>query len=358
MAVTEPESTQPAKEWQEPEPAQERQELSIGKRVGSWKTAASFAFAALIIVFVIIKGGIDPTLLWNKIRTINVGLYLSAFVVYYLTFPLRGFRWKVLLENAYKGDPNNPIKNISTRGLTEIIYISWFVNCVVPAKLGDLYRAYLAKLWVQISWVKTIGTIVAERIIDILVLVLLMAITGFIVFRSKLGHLDVVLLLGVALAVGAILILVIMKTQSARIQKWVPDRFRQRYIDFEDGALKSFRRIPFVLALTIAAWLLEGGRLQLVFLSLGLHVHISNVPFAPMLFCALGTAVLTTIPFTPGGLGLVEMGLGALIVYLGVPKFDAAAVVLADRVVSYYSVAFLGFIVYLLSKRSHFRQTG
>jgi uncharacterized protein (TIRG00374 family) len=74
-----------------------------------------------------------------------------------------------------------------------------------------------------------------------------------------------------------------------------------------------------------------------------------------MLFFALGTAVLTTIPFTPGGLGLVEVGLGSLLIYLNIQKADAAAVVLMDRVLSYYSIAFFGFLVYLVSKRSHFR---
>jgi uncharacterized protein (TIRG00374 family) len=69
----------------------------------------------------------------------------------------------------------------------------------------------------------------------------------------------------------------------------------------------------------------------------------------------LGTAVLTTVPFTPGGLGIVQAGLGGMLIYLGVPKPDAAAVVLMDGVLSYYSVAFFGFIVYLMSKRSHFR---
>jgi uncharacterized protein (TIRG00374 family) len=74
-----------------------------------------------------------------------------------------------------------------------------------------------------------------------------------------------------------------------------------------------------------------------------------------VLFFALATAVLTTIPFTPGGLGLVEAGLVGMMIYIGVPKVDAAAVVLVDRILSYYSVAFFGFVVYLLSKRSHFR---
>ncbi|MGI8968473.1 MAG: flippase-like domain-containing protein, partial [Chloroflexota bacterium] len=181
------------------------------------------------------------------------------------------------------------------------------------------------------------------------------AATGAIVFQSRLGKISLILWLGVGLAVVGIALLVAMKTMSARIRRVIPERFVDRYVAFEEGTLQSFRRLPLLFVLTVVIWTLEGGRLQLVFASLGLHAHITNIPFAPMLFLALGTAVLTTIPFTPGGLGLVEIGLGSLMIYLGIPKADAAAVVVVDRILSYYSIAFFGFLVYLLSKRSHFR---
>ncbi len=339
----------------EPTEGEAEQELSIGSRVGNWKTLLSFAFALVVFAVAIVKGGFDPHAIWDRVKHLNIWIFLSAFVVYYATFPIRGYRWKVLLQNAYRGTHAQAVDDMSVRGLTEIIYISWFVNCVVPAKLGDLYRAYLAKLWAHISWTKTIGTVLAERIIDILVLGLFMAATGFVVFHDKLGGVSKILLLGVALAIVGIAMLIVMKAFSERIRRIVPLRFQERYIAFEEGALQSFRRIPLLLGLTMAIWLMEGSRFQLVFTSLGITTHISTIPFAPVLFFALGTAVLTTIPFTPGGLGLVEAGLIGMMIYLGIPKVDAAAVVLVDRILSYYSVAFFGFIVYLLSKRSHFR---
>jgi uncharacterized protein (TIRG00374 family) len=245
---------------------------------------------------------------------------------------------------------------MSIRGLTEVIYISWFVNCVVPAKLGDLYRAYLAKLWARISWSKTIGTVLAERLVDLLVLSLLLSATGLVVFHNRLGKVSLILVLGVGLALAGIAGIVLMKLLSRHIRRLIPDRFEEKYGSLEEGVLYSFRRLPALLGLTSFIWLLEGVRFQLVFSSLGLHSHsLSVIPFAPMLFFALGTAVLTTIPFTPGGLGLVEVALLSLMAYLGVHKSDAAAVVLVDRILSYYSIAFFGFLVYLVSKRSHFR---
>ena len=39
-----------------------------------------------------------------------------------------------------------PASTSPTKDSTEIIFLSWLVNCVVPAKLGDVYRAYLLKI--------------------------------------------------------------------------------------------------------------------------------------------------------------------------------------------------------------------
>jgi glycosyltransferase 2 family protein len=177
------------------------------------------------------------------------------------------------------------------------------------------------------------------------------------VFHDRLGGIGKILLLGGLLAILGIFALVAMKMFSAQIRRFIPARFQDRYTAFEEGALNSFRRVPLLLSVTVLIWFLEGTRLQLVFLALHLHTSttISTIPLAPMVFFALGTAVLTTVPFTPGGLGIVQAGLGGMLIYLGVPKPDAAAVVLMDGVLSYYSVAFFGFLVYLMSKRSHFR---
>jgi len=356
VAATERADDDQRAEWNEPSEQQAEQALAIGNRLHNWKTVVSFGVAVLLLAVFILKSGIDPVALWHRLRGLNLGLYFGAFLMYYLTFPLRGLRWKALLQNAYQHTHQRAVDTMSIRGLTEIIYISWFVNCVVPAKLGDLYRAYLAKLWVHISWSKTIGTVMAERIIDILVLSLLMAGTGLLVFHDRLGKVSLFLILGVGLAIAGIIALVLMKALSHHIRRLIPQRFLDRYVSLEEGTLDSFRRLPLLLGLTALIWVLEGGRWQLVFAALHLKSHIiSGIPFAPMLFFALGTAVLTTIPFTPGGLGLVEVALGSLMIYLGIPKADAAALVLTDRILSYYSIAFFGFIVYLLSKRSHFR---
>ncbi len=309
-----------------------------------------------LVIFIGIKHGFNPTQIWHRIHNANWALFLAGFGVYYLTFPLRGLRWRILLENAYRESHANSVADMHLSGLTEIIFISWFVNCVVPAKLGDLYRAYLAKLWQHISWVKTIGTVVAERIVDILALAFLLAGSGLIAFHSRLGSIKIILGLGLILAIIGIIVLTLMKRLSPTIHRLVPAKHTARYAAFEEGTLLSLRRLPLVFGVTIPIWLLEGLRINFMFLALHISVSsITSVPYAAMLFFALGTAVLTTIPFTPGGLGIVQSGLLGVMVLLGLSKSDAGAVVIMDNLLSYWSIAIVGFLVYLVSKRSHFR---
>ena len=69
------------------------------------------------------------------------------------------------------------------------MFLAWFANCIVPAKLGDVYRAYLLKLNAGVSFSTTIGTILAERIIDVVVLfVLMLAATWPVVRRAVPGE--------------------------------------------------------------------------------------------------------------------------------------------------------------------------
>ena len=100
----------------------------------------------------------------------------SPFVVFYLGFPLRGYRWTLLLRGTGFV--------ISVRDSTEIIFISWLVNCLVPAKLGDVYRAYLLKINSPASLSRTFGTVFIERILDLFAIAILGLAAGFWSFRT------------------------------------------------------------------------------------------------------------------------------------------------------------------------------
>jgi uncharacterized protein (TIRG00374 family) len=134
----------------------------------------------------------------------------------------------------------------------------------------------------------------------------------------------------------------------------VPLRFRAHYALFEQGTLGSFRALPLVLAYSVVGWGIEAGRLYLVCLSLGL----TDLSPAIILFVALASALLTTLPITPAGLGFVESAIVGILLLAaswglapGVDENVAASVAILDRVISYWSLIVTGVVLYLFTRK-------
>ncbi len=70
------------------------------------------------------------------------------------------------------------------------------------------------------------------------------------------------------------------------------------------------------------------------------------------IFVALIGSLLTAVPLSPAGLGIVEAGVvGVLTVAYGVPLPEATAIALLDRVISVFSVIVFGSIAYVVSPK-------
>jgi hypothetical protein len=69
-------------------------------------------------------------------------------------------------------------------------------------------------------------------------------------------------------------------------------------------------------------------------------------------FVALIGSLLTAVPLSPAGLGIVELGVvGVLTAAYGVPLPEATAIALLDRVISVFSIIVFGSIAYTISKK-------
>jgi uncharacterized protein (TIRG00374 family) len=330
-------------------------EPALGKRFFNLRTLMSFGLGFAILAFLFTRVQIDFGAILDWVRQANPALLVLAFIAFYATFPVRAFRWRRLLNNVELDTGEEGSKRLGITPLSEIIFLGWFANCIVPAKLGDAYRAYLLKLNAGVSFSTTIGTILAERIIDVVILFLLMlAATGLSFGRAVPGEVLVLMQIGFVLVVLVVVGLIGMRRLRPLVERLLPARLHAQYGRFEHGTLNSFRGIPGLVALTGVAWAGEVARLYLVTLSLGLGGIAQSV----IVFVALAAALMTTLPLTPAGLGFAE---GAIVGVLllaaraglapGVDEHAAASIALLDRGISYWSLIAVGLVVYPLSRR-------
>ncbi len=319
----------------------------LSRRLRNPRTIISIVLPIVLVLLIAVTAArLDFGQLVGSIARANPALLLAAFAVYYLGFPLRGYRWTLLLRGAGT--------EVRVRDSTEIIFISWLVNCLVPAKLGDVYRAYLLRLNFDVSLSRTFGTVFIERVFDLFAIVLLGLAAGFWSFRTGLSaEVQIVFAIGLVVVLLLAVGLYTVRNFGSRIIRRLPlpHRVVEFYDRFEEGVFSiQARRVPLIGVVTALIWATEAMRLYLVILALGFDIQIG---ISGAFFVALIASLLTAVPFTPAGLGLVELGVAGILIGLyGAAPDDAAAIVLVDRLISVLSVIVLGGIAYVLSSKT------
>lgn len=322
--------------------------ISLARRLRDPRTIVSIVVPLVLLLLVAFNlEGFQLDRLPGIILAADPLLLAAALAIYYVGFPLRGYRWRLLLRSAGT--------KVSQRDSTEIIFISWLVNCVVPAKLGDVYRAYLLRLNFMVSLSRTFGTVFIERIFDLFAIALLGLAAGFWSFRGGLPtEVQIVFAVGLAVVLLLAIGLFTLRNFGRQVIRRLPwsHRLLEFYERFEEGVFAiNPRQIPFLAVLTALIWATEALRLFLVIAALGftdVHLGISGA-----FFVALAASLLTAIPFTPAGLGIVELGVvGILTVIYGVDGTNAAAITIVDRAISVLSIVAIGSVVYLLSAKT------
>lgn len=275
-------------------------------------------------------------------------LLALAALIHYSGFALRGHRWQLLL-----GALGHTLRYFYT---TSLLLAGWFVSALLPARGGDAFRVVALRMppatEPSVPIAPAIGSLVLERTLDILAILLLSAaasiwtlqghIPGWLVGVYALTLAMVVIIAGVLLATP--LLLDRLRPLSAR-PLW------QKTLDFITQIATTLRQLaqhPAVALITVGEslliWLCDGLLLWLVVLSLG-----ESLPLAAATFVALTVDIFAAVPLTPGGMGQIESAYAALLALLAHAGLPIAAVVLATRAISYWSFLVFSGVVTLLA---------
>lgn len=320
----------------------------IRRRIFSLPTLLLFMVLAAFMYFLATRFNMDWGATLSNIRSTNPQLYILAILLYYASFLLRGQRWRMLAQNSSELDtlPNGRLPTAPAAGM--YILIGWFVNSISWLRLGDGYRAYLfaRSSGGGFSW--SLGTVLAERVLDVAAVLLILVLSAIALSSSTSDISSAALgVVRIALVVvlAALCLPLLMKALGGRMARFLPKRIEMEYQRFQNGTLGSMkqRKLPILIVLGVAGWLLEIGRLYFVIEALGL-----DVPFPLIAITALVAAILSTVPI-PGGLGVVEPGIVGLML-LTMERHDALSVALVDRSITFLSVIAVGGIMFLLNQ--------
>ncbi len=318
--------------------------------------SAVFLFGAL--------QGLKLEEVWAYLRTANYLWLIPGIAVYFVAVVVRTWRWSYLLR---------PLKRVPVKRLFPIVVIGYMGNNIFPFRIGELLRAYVLKRDEEVSISSSLATIVVERIFDGLTM-LLFAVIALLTapFLSDLLRLGV--LIGGLIFVGALGVFLFLAARPATvarlynplIERLAPHRFRDKLRGFIErfmrglGALRSFKDVLLVFAVSIGIWLLETVMYWFVMQAFSLQLSF----FTLMLLNGVVNLV-TTLPTAPGGLGTFEAsGIWTLEAF-GLVKARATAYVLVLHATLWLPVTLLGFYYMIreglrwsdLAQASHLRES-
>jgi glycosyltransferase 2 family protein len=141
---------------------------STGTRQPRWAQLAKLVFSVglgALLLYSLHKGGVPllpPASAFAQVKWWTVAAYVGTVC---LSSYFRGTRWRLLLR---------PIAHVSSLQALNAVLIGSAAVLLLPLRLGETARPYLIARGGRVSAVSALGTVVAERIIDGLVLSLIL----------------------------------------------------------------------------------------------------------------------------------------------------------------------------------------
>ena len=244
----------------------------------------------------------------------------------------RGWRWHRILLRA--GIDHKPADAYC---LTVVGYMG---NTILPARGGEVLRILLLGERTTSSRREILGSIVAERVLDAGVLVVLFAaLTWSGVAGTHKGRLPAAIGLGL-IAVGAVVLFFYISLRK----RGKLERFAEILRPFLRASRLLFGKLGVLLGfLTAGIWVLEGVIFWLIGLSLHLDIDVLQGTFLTVL-----TSFFLLVPAAPGYIGTFDAALVVGLRAVGITGGQRLAFVLLTRFVLFVPVTLAGLVLMLV----------
>lgn len=291
------------------------------------RLAVGFAIsvgAVLLLVRVVdvpatvaLLGSIDPV--WLALPLVALGVQLV----------IRAWRWAFLLTVA-------SATTVPTRRVVAPLTVGYFVNAVLPARLGEVARAVLVARREHLPIGSVAASVVVERVVDLAALLLI----GLLA-TAALGAVGwPALALAGGLIVGLGVVVYVAPLIADRLPRRLPERARIAIGHFLGGIAAVDRRsFAGALLLSAMAWLGDVTTFWACARALGVDLGLPAVATI-----AVGAALGTALPAASGYLGTYELGAVAIGSIAGTNPDSILAIAVLAHVVAVVPIALVGMV--------------
>ena len=309
---------------------------------------AAIGVAISVLALFLVVRSVDLGAAWQTLQAAEprwIALLL-AFVV--IDLALRAIRWRALLS---------PVATVPVMTTMGSLLVGYLANNVLPARLGELVRSHDLGERTGISRPTILGTIVIERVVDTVVVVVIAAIA--ILVLSVRGIVASAVLVG--LAVTALLVVAIALGLAAHrlpgadrarefVARWprVHDLMRR----LRDGlrVASDVRTMSVAVALSVGSWSCSVLAFAAAAQSVGIQPTIGQAALL-----AAGINLATAIPAAPGYVGTFELAAVTIGGSVGIAAEPALALGLLVHASSLILTSIGGTVAFLTGNRRSIR---
>lgn len=301
---------------------------------------AGFAISAVLIALFL--RATHPRELGDALGKADYRWLIPGTAILFVAISARCVRWSVLMR---------PVAPLSPKQLFPYAIIGYMANNLLPARAGEVVRAFVLGDREHVSRMGTFGTIAVERLFDGCTLVLMLLIAGSIVgFEdSRLQAIAWVSTGFFLAAVVAFYVLTLDEARAKRVTHYflriLPERFEHIATDLADNLVGSLRSVHdpkslFLVAFFSAlAWLIEASAYAAI--GQGFDMGVSFAHYV-LLLSAANLAII--IPTFFGGTGPFEWAAKLVLVGAGVSDGVAGAYSIVAHGVILVPTTILGLI--------------
>ncbi len=259
----------------------------------------------------------------------QVNILIIAPLSFLLVFALlcRAYAWRIILN-----------EKVSLSQSFLIINAGYFVNTILPFRVGELARVFLL-LPSGFSFWSALPTILVERIFDLGFAFILFFIGLPFALDFSQDIFSLYLLAG--FAVLGIVILILLVKNKEKVYRWLENlnllggRFKSRLIDLVRSVLSSLETLsdPLKFAKVFIGMVLSWG-LSLIFQYLLLKAFIPEANLIMAVFAIGAVAIGISIPSSPGNIGLYEASITLALTAFGIDRSIAFSYALTSHVIN------------------------